>query len=150
MTNTNFSSGPPFRRGAINNVFYKSRNVSFCVGCQLKVVRNCFPKQLSCCWLQIKVISRPCLNLLTLAPILISRSLKLLLRYINAQGIIFKIFFYFKEEKHLSRREPYGQKFFFRCFRFVSHHSNQKKLFQLWNFWSRLEIPGAHCVMKHS
>ena len=41
----------------------------------------------------MKVISRLCLNLLTLAPILISRSLKLLLRYINAYGIISKCVF---------------------------------------------------------
>ena len=38
--------------------------------------------------------------------------------------------------------------FFFGCSRFVSENRNQKKQFQLRNFWSRLKIPWAHCEIE--
>ena len=33
----------------------------------------------------------------------------------------------------------------FGYFRLVLHHGNEKKLFDFWNFWSRLNTPTAHC-----
>ena len=33
----------------------------------------------------------------------------------------------------------------FGYFRLVLHHSNEKKLFDFWNFFSRLNLPAALC-----
>ena len=51
ISNTNFPTGS-------QDIFHGLPNVLLLHFCQLRVVRNCFAKQLSRCCLQIKVISR--------------------------------------------------------------------------------------------